>query len=230
MKHPNSQHTAILIFANSSEQDIRTKGVGLGHGLFESLNHHTVAVAKSTGLPYFLVTEKEQIGQTFGERFANAINRVFELGFQQVITIGNDSPHLNKQHILSASKSLSRKSLVLGPSLDGGFYLMGLHKSHFSALEFQGLPWQTQKLYGITSKYFETKGYQVVSLQRLADIDSLEDIKHLTSFISTLGKQWIALFSKLMFFFQEFLERPVGSPSIFQFNIPFNKGSPASFA
>jgi len=62
-----------------------------------------------------------------------------------VITIGNDTPILKSHHIVEASRQLESKNVVLGPSLDGGFYLLGIHKTHFNREQFIDLPWQNEQ-------------------------------------------------------------------------------------
>ena len=97
--------------------------------LFEALSRHTQNTVKKTQLSYFHFTEKNQKGSSFGERFTNAIQSVYDIGFEQIITIGNDSPHLQASQILETARTISKNKAVLGPSKDGGFYLMGLHKA-----------------------------------------------------------------------------------------------------
>ena len=137
LEHYKIDRTAILIFANSSKEEMKYKAIPKGNILFDVLTEHTLNTARKTGLPYFLMSEKEQIGSSFGERFVNAISSIFELDFDMVITIGNDTPQLKSSDIVRASKLLGAKKSVLGPSRDGGFYLMGIHKSQFDAKTFR---------------------------------------------------------------------------------------------
>jgi uncharacterized protein len=116
--------TAILIFANSAEKELTSKSIS-SSDFFNLLDSDTVKTVKKTNLPYFHFSEKEQIGSSFGERFTNAIEAVFNKGFEHVISLGNDIPHLRANHILKATQNLATSDYVLGPSTDGGFYLMG---------------------------------------------------------------------------------------------------------
>ena len=101
---------------------------------------------KKTGLPYFHFSEKEQQGNSFGERYIHAIQSVYNKGFENIITIGNDTPHLQTRHLVETAEKLQNNPIVLGPSKDGGYYLMGLRKSHFDTALFLKLPWQTSSL------------------------------------------------------------------------------------
>ncbi|MGB5435124.1 MAG: DUF2064 domain-containing protein, partial [Maribacter sp.] len=118
----NEHHTAILVFALSSEEEQKRKKIRNGDRLFSALSEHSLNIVAKTGLPYFHYTEKEQVGDSFGERFTNAIQEVFNRGFKQIITIGNDSPQLKISHIQRAAVLLDHNKSVIGPSADGGFY------------------------------------------------------------------------------------------------------------
>ena len=97
--------TAILFFANSAEEDFARKKFDYrAVSLFQDLTQHTLKTIESTGLPFFHFTEKEQLGNTFGERFAHAFASLFALGYTKVISVGNDSPNLTAQHILKAQE------------------------------------------------------------------------------------------------------------------------------
>lgn len=224
------QDTAILIFANSANKDSHIKKFGGDASLFDALNQHSLKIVKATGLPYFHFTEKEQRGATFGERFTNAIKSIYNKGFLNIIAIGNDSPQLKTQHLLETCQQLQKGKTVLGPAVDGGFYLLGLHCSNFHQDTFEALPWQATSLFNTTRYYFESLGCTIFSLNRLIDIDSASDIKRLSNHTRTLVGEWLSLFSKLMGQTIAFFEAgQTAKKNIFLF-IPFNKGSPVSFA
>lgn len=218
--------TAILIFANSAEKEIISKSFS-SRSMFETLNKHTLNIVKKTGIPYFLFSEKQQIGNSFGERFTNAIQAVYDLGFNTLITIGNDTPHLTSKHILKTVEKLQKHSIVLGPSTDGGFYLMGLKKSQFNKETFLKLPWQTSKLNRSISKLKASKKINISYLEVLTDIDEVSDIKlvldsykTLSTTIKTLLLQSFSSVKKIIFYHFITIEN-------FILNLQFNKGSPA---
>ncbi|WP_161991965.1 TIGR04282 family arsenosugar biosynthesis glycosyltransferase [Flagellimonas algicola] len=218
-----------MLFANSAEEDIRAKKLHADSGLLESLNQHVIKVIEATDLPHFHFSEKEQVGNSFGKRFVNAIQAIFDKGYLNVIAIGNDSPHLGKHHIQEASKLLLQKKVVLGPSLDGGFYLLGITREHFDANGLESLPWQTSNLYQDTLAYFDSVACQLATLETLSDIDSIIDIKHLSNFAKTLSKNWLSLFSKMLKTKHRFISTIEISPEILSRQNPFNKGSPVRF-
>ena len=193
------QKTAILVFAQSAEEEILHKNIGNSHALFEELNSQILREVKKTGLPFFLISEKLQKGQTFGERFANAIEYVFDKGFKKIITVGNDSPELKVSHIKIALNALNNGENVLGPSKDGGFYLMGIDKSCFEKEDFIELPWQKQSLLGSILEYFDNYDSQIFKLNCLQDIDSVLDAKALfQKFRLSISRQLWRLLNALL--------------------------------
>ncbi|AJR02529.1 DUF2064 domain-containing protein [Siansivirga zeaxanthinifaciens] len=218
--------TAILIFANSAEKEITSKSFS-SKSLFETLNKQTINIAKKTGLPYFHFSEKQQIGNSFGERFTNAIQSVFDLGFNTVITIGNDTPHLTTKHILKTVEKLQKHSIVLGPSTDGGFYLMGLKKSQFNKETFLKLPWQTSKLNRSISKLKASKKINITYLEVLTDIDTASDIKLVLDSFKTLSKTLKTLLLQSFLSVKTIIFFHFISIKNFILNLQLNKGSPA---
>ncbi|WP_346880998.1 DUF2064 domain-containing protein [uncultured Algibacter sp.] len=221
--------TAILIFANSAEKEATSKPFQFSKDVFKALNAQTLSIVKKTGLPYFVQSEKQQIGLNFGERFTNAIQSVYNKGFNTVITIGNDTPHLKASHILNTITKLKQHDIVLGPSKDGGFYLMGLKKSHFNADIFLKLPWQTSKLSRSISKLQASKAISITYLEVLTDIDSASDVKYVLNSFKNISKvikklliQYIILEKKIISNLYHCIKNSILSQ-------PFNKGSPSLF-
>nr|WP_299071468.1 DUF2064 domain-containing protein [uncultured Allomuricauda sp.] len=230
MQQKLTQNTAVLLFANSAEEDCYIKKIADSKPLFDALTERTLRTVKATGLPFFHLTEKDQLGNTFGERFSNAIQQLFDFGYSQIITVGNDSPQLIAQHIIEAKNQLSEQNTVLGPSLDGGFYLLGIHRSNFNKETFESLPWQTARLYGETKEYFNSYGCEVLTLERLIDVDSISDIKQLSNYIKNLTKYWIGLFSGVLRSKNNFTKTASLYFQSSYLSVYFNKGSPFCFA
>ena len=184
----NLQKTAILIFAQSAQKEAASKPFKNAAKVFMQLNKHTVTTVKRSKLPYFHTTEEAQRGTTFGERLTNAIQSVYDQGYDNVITIGNDTPHLQTHHILDTAKKLETHNLILGPSKDGGFYLIGLHKSQFNPSAFLQLPWQTKSLTKeLLNTYTPTEEKaQTHLLITLEDIDIAIDIKKIIEGLHTI--------------------------------------------
>lgn len=223
-----AQNTAILFFANSAEMDCYVKKVEGGKSIFDALTQRTLATVKATELPFYHLGESEQFGKNFGERFSNAIQQIFNLGYARVITIGNDSPQLTSKLILKAEAQLLQQKTVLGPSLDGGFYLMGIHRSDFDKKAFETLPWQSAHLYQKISVYFKSLECEIHELKKLLDVDSVFDIKLLSNYIKGLGKKWISLLTEVLVSKSSFYLSIESSLQSTYLPVGFNKGSPVS--
>ena len=185
--------TAVLVFAYSPSEEMAHKHIPKAGALYTELTEQTLRKIDKSGLSYFHFTEHEQSGSTFGERFSNAIQFVFDHGFDNVITIGNDTPLLTASHIQRASICLDRGEFVMGPSTDGGFYLMGLHKSQFHVDKFKNLPWQTNRTATAVLTVIRENKTKIVQLEILSDIDGIEDLKNILKFKSKLTPQLAAL-------------------------------------
>ena len=194
----HQKKTAVLIFANSSHEEARHKSIAFDGKLFDALTTKTLNTVIKSQLPYFHFSEKQQIGSSFGERFSNAIQAVFEKGYEHIITIGNDSPQLKVSHILEAHRQLLCKKFVLGPSTDGGFYLMGLAKSQFNASAFKNLAWQTSRLSQELQNLIAKQTGAIILLESLFDIDTVEDVKALVSFAYQLPERLLVLLLLLL--------------------------------
>ena len=220
--------TAIVIFAHSAEYEATLKPFQHSKEVFESLNQRTLDLVKKTNLPYFVFTEKEQVGTTFGERFTNALTSVYNLNFDSLIVIGNDTPDLTLSQLVKAKTKLAKNEIVLGSSIDGGFYLLGIKKEHFNPELFLKLPWQSQKLNASLSKLFKVTTTKVFYLKKLLDIDSIDDIKKL---INNFRKVYDDLFKVLLLFIK--LNKRIlfnfskNTLLLFQ-SKTYNKGSPIS--
>ncbi len=192
MEEARTIRTAILVFANSSQEEVKHKAIVKGTLLFDILTAHTLETVEKTRLPYFHFTEDQQKGSTFGERFSNAIQAVYDKGYDRIITIGNDSPQLKPEHIFEAENQLKNNRFVLGPSADGGFYLMGLHLDQFNPNMFRQLAWQTSNL----SKQLldlVSVSKEVVCLETLFDIDTVTDIKSFIAFANYIPKKLLQI-------------------------------------
>ena len=224
------QHTAVLIFANSATQELEQKTFVKKPELFEALTQETLLKVKKTGLPYFHFSEKEQSGNSFGERFVNAIKEVYEKGYDNIIAIGNDSPQLKTAHIYKAYRQLQLGKTVLGPSFDGGFYLLGLHRSNFNAPLFERLPWQRFGLLDRISQIFKTSDSPIFRLPVFQDIDAAKDVIVLLNFTKKLTSKIQTVLNNLFFNCSVFV---IDKEQLYRYNYSFsfyNKGSPIATA
>lgn len=227
MVRDTHQKTAILLFANSGREELKHKPIENGADLFDELTKHTLGEVEKTGLPFFHLSEKQQKGSSFGERFTYAIQVIFDKGYDSIITLGNDTPHLRVNHILEAHALLKSKKLVLGPSVDGGFYLMGIHRSQFHTVSFANLPWQTSELFKAVMDLVDVGEEELTRLRPLIDLDQFHDVRNLLSRFRTFPKAILRLLVQILYRkVQKYGFVPTFIDSHF-LHIPFNKGSPA---
>jgi len=175
--------TALLLFANKDRHEALQKpffGVNAPKkncAFSKELNLRSLAVARRSGLPVFRFTEREQVGNTFGERLAHAIQRVFDQGITQVVVMGNDTPQLRPSHLLAVEKALSKANWVVGPAMDGGLYVLGVQKAAFEPITFAKMPWQTPDLFAA----FLDLDPVLVLPEVFGDIDTAPDFRFLAS-------------------------------------------------
>lgn len=172
--------TAILIFSRSAQAEKKEKkflpDAQANFNTARILIQEIQSKVNATGLPYFFIDESQQQGNTFGEKFAHAFQSIFDQGFNHVISVGNDSPNLTTHFLTTAVKSVQNGDLVLGPNWNDGVYLIGLSKDQFDASSFAVLPWQTSQIGAALDNYAYNQFLQPVYLEKLADINSEEDL------------------------------------------------------
>ena len=115
-----------------------------------------------------------QEGRDLGERMKNAFQTAFHSGARRVILVGTDVPDLTAGVLHRALDSLFHAEIVLGPSRDGGYWLMGLNRP---ASLFAGIPWGTEAVLSRTVERAERSGLQVRLLDPLRDIDTPDDLR-----------------------------------------------------
>tara|TARA_R110000868_G_scaffold387615_1_gene656225 strand:- start:177 stop:875 length:699 start_codon:yes stop_codon:yes gene_type:complete len=230
MNLSNQGKTAILIFANSSTEELKHKPIVNGQKLFDTLTNNTVKTVKKTKLPYFHFTEKEQMGASFGARFSNAIQEIIAKGYENIIAIGNDTPKLTAATILKAEKELNENKVVLGPSIDGGFYLIGLKKEHFQFDLFENLPWQTPNIRkSVVLAATSNQEYQVSLLPYLLDLDFQEDLRQALNFNFLLPNNLVKIILQILQSIQVYSSSVLLISANFLHRNYFNKGSPVVF-
>jgi hypothetical protein len=104
-----------------------------------------------------------------------AFLQAFQQGAQQVLLHGTDIPDLTTRHIDEAFDALKTHDLVLGPSTDGGYWLIGLTKP---ADLFDGLEWGSYSVFDKTVAAARAQGLSVHVLSPLTDIDTPEALRN----------------------------------------------------
>jgi len=124
-----------------------------------------------------------------GARLSNTLNQLLESGYRRVMAIDSDTPTLPAAYLEKAVSLLSEAEIdvVLGPSEDGGYYLIGLRRPQPEL--FEKMQWSTAHVLSETMRRAQAKGLKVVCLPAWYDVDTPEDLKRLREFLhSDLGQ------------------------------------------
>ncbi|MEA5551292.1 TIGR04282 family arsenosugar biosynthesis glycosyltransferase [Anabaena cylindrica UHCC 0172] len=109
-----------------------------------------------------------------GERIVRSLADAFNKSAEYVIIIGTDCPGVNSQILATAFEQLKSFDLVLGPAIDGGYYLIGLQQPIPEL--FSHIDWGTAQVCRQTIEIVEKLNLYFVYLPTLADVDRPEDL------------------------------------------------------
>ena len=113
-----------------------------------------------------------QKGDGLGERMTAAFQETLET-CSKVVIIGSDCAQLTEDHIERAFDMLDSNDLVIGPSHDGGYYLLGMHTYH--PYLFEDIVWSSETVLEDTLNIASFNKLKVAQLEALSDIDNEED-------------------------------------------------------
>jgi rSAM/selenodomain-associated transferase 1 len=117
-----------------------------------------------------------QEGEGLGERMRLAMERLFRAGYAEVALVGADIPMLDAGIIEEAFALLGKTDVVLGPALDGGYYLVA---SKRPAPEiFTGIVWSTPTVLKETLEAAGRAGLATALGRLLRDLDTPDDLSH----------------------------------------------------
>ena len=120
-----------------------------------------------------------QRGDGFGERLAFAADDLFQCGFGSVCLIDSDSPTVSADVYTKAVELLSKPGdrVVLGPSDDGGYYLIGLKDAHPEL--FERIDWSTERVLEQTKQRAQESELEVSLLPVGYDVDDAKTFRRL---------------------------------------------------
>ena len=140
---------------------------------FDKVVYYSEKVEENDFWEARLFEKKRQKGADLGKRMQHAFETAFEKGYQKVLIIGSDLFDLKSIHITTAFEALENHDLTIGPSLDGGYYLLGM-KELYPAV-FKNKKWGTDSILGNTLKDLQQQNVKL--LEALNDIDTFEDLQ-----------------------------------------------------
>ncbi len=116
-----------------------------------------------------------QEGENLGERMQDAFQKTFESGHQKVVIIGSDCASLTTEIVQDAFIELDHHDVVIGPALDGGYYLLGMLAMYADL--FEDKSWSTSSVLQSTVKQIEKMNLSYHLLPTLNDIDTEADLR-----------------------------------------------------
>ena len=120
-----------------------------------------------------------QAGITLGDKMKKALAETFAAGYERAVLIGSDLPDLPPDIINTAFNELNSSDAVLGPSPDGGYYLIGFTAKGFVPGIFNDILWGTNCVFNLTLNNFSDHGVLPLCLPVWRDIDTKEDLQAL---------------------------------------------------
>jgi uncharacterized protein len=120
-----------------------------------------------------------QRGNEFGDRLLRTSEDLFACGFSSVCLIDSDSPTVPTSAFVRAAEALAAPGdrVVLGPSDDGGYYLLGVNQQH--KFLFENISWSTAEVAQQTRERARQLGLPVVSLPTWFDVDEEPSLERL---------------------------------------------------
>jgi rSAM/selenodomain-associated transferase 1 len=131
-----------------------------------------MATQMRIGAIWKVVTQR---GADLGERMRNAIEEQLRAGAEKVVVVGSDSPWMGRERIARALQLLDKIDVVLGPSEDGGYYLVAARQA--VSKMFSGIHWGTVEVLAKTLRALRATRTSFRLLKRDFDLDRPEDLR-----------------------------------------------------
>lgn len=189
-----AQETALIIFIRNpvpgkgKTRIARSVGVNKAYQVYLELLAETRRLAGTFSGPKFIyysefvdhedlwdprlyqkrVQAKGDLGKKMSAAFAEVLRN-----HPAAIIIGSDCPAMKHADLVEASGKLETHDAVIGPSEDGGYYLLGLCQMYQEL--FEGVPWSSARTLAKTVEKAARLGLEVARLRSLNDIDTWED-------------------------------------------------------
>lgn len=135
------------------------------------------------------VTYIPQTGVDLGARLTSATQWASENGYEKILLVGSDSPTLPLSYISQAVVGLNSRDIVIGPSVDGGYYLIGFSAECLAATVpfiFEEIAWSTADVFQQTVKRIQAVEATLKLLPPWYDVDTPEDLAFLHAHLSAM--------------------------------------------
>ncbi len=118
-----------------------------------------------------------QDGSHLGQRMNNALKTAFSAGAKKCVLIGSDLADIESADLEEAFRNIHPGTVVLGPAMDGGFFLVGLDRLSPAPFEYE--EWGTDAIFSRTVRDFQSAGFRVHCTKQRSDIDRSRDLPKL---------------------------------------------------
>ncbi len=122
---------------------------------------------------------RPQQGGDLGQRMERAFAEAFAEGFGRAVLLGTDIPDLPRTVAAEAISALQDRDAVIGPSTDGGYYLVGFTATGFFPPAFLGIPWSTDRVLRDTLRILGEASVRVHLTPTWTDVDDLGGLRAL---------------------------------------------------
>lgn len=134
-------------------------------------------ISESDCWPNSQFSKHIQDGESIGERMSAAFRWAFDNEYKKVVLIGTDIYKLSHELIAESFHLLDSSDIILGPTFDGGYYLIGMKTMNTHV--FENISWGGEHVFNQTIRVCNALKLKIKELAKLADIDEIEDFKFL---------------------------------------------------
>ncbi|MEE8524327.1 MAG: DUF2064 domain-containing protein [Thermoanaerobaculia bacterium] len=233
---PAASPPTLLVFTLGDERESRRRQLlPAAHGAIERRLHRAcldaaLAAGRDAGCRLAVSSPSEvevpadvrrhrQRGRSFGRRLRNAFADTLTRGGGPVVLVGTDVPGLEPEHVRRAVTALEEdpERVVLGPSPDGGFYLLAAARPLDDALA--AARWCCQRTLRSLTRALRRQGRRVVLLPALEDLDRRADLERWlasssSSRWSRLAAAWRSLIERLVEILAEIRRSVIFAPEL----------------
>ena len=146
-----------------------------------------ISFAPADALSYFRALDDRarllpQADGDLGDRLRGALRSAFDAGAERALLLGCDTPHLAPSSIDDAFARLDESPGVIGPAVDGGYYLLGLREPRDDL--FRDIEWSTPRVAEQTLARARAMGLELARLPEVLDVDEPGDVEHLREILA----------------------------------------------
>jgi len=174
---------ALLVFIRDAHDEARVKPIfknddTRNNQLYSYLNQRIVSVAEASPFDYYVISTQQQVGEAFAERFKNAFKSIFEMGYDAVVSVGNDVPQVNSKTIEQVVDRFETHDVVIEKTTSNGAYTVGLTKYAFSKCDFDAVDWSSNNVVRSIEKRSNQQGSSYYQLENVFhEINTHQDLR-----------------------------------------------------